>query len=203
MLLDLNFLIKKYDLKIKGVIHIGAHYGEENETYINNSISNLIYFEPLRKNFEILKQNVGEKTIIHNIALGNEEKEIKMYVESKNKGQSSSILKPSIHLKQYPHIVFDEEEIVSMNKLDNISFDREYFNMINIDVQGYELEVFKGGVNTLETVDYIMTEVNRAEVYENCPLIEELDDFLNKFNFTRVETTWDGVTWGDALYIKK
>jgi hypothetical protein len=90
-----------------------------------------------------------------------------------------------------------------MNKLDNISFDREYFNMINIDVQGYELEVFKGGVNTLETVDYIMTEVNRAEVYENCPLIEELDDFLNKFNFTRVETTWDGVTWGDALYIKK
>jgi FkbM family methyltransferase len=108
MLLDLNFLIKKYDLKIKGVIHIGAHYGEENETYINNSISNLIYFEPLRKNFEILKQNVGEKTIIHNIALGNEEKEIKMYVESKNKGQSSSILKPSIHLKQYPHIVFDE-----------------------------------------------------------------------------------------------
>ena len=48
-----------------------------------------------------------------------------------------------------------------------------------------------------------MTEVNREEVYKNCPRVEELDHYLSQFNFERVETTWDGVTWGVAFYIKK
>jgi hypothetical protein len=47
-----------------------------------------------------------------------------------------------------------------------------------------------------------MTEVNRAEVYKNCPMINEIDEFLNNYGFQRVETTWDGGTWGDAFYIK-
>jgi len=89
------------------------------------------------------------------------------------------------------------------NTLDSF-FDKETnYNFINIDVQGYELEVFKGGKKTLESIDYIMTEVNRDEVYKNCPRIEELDTYLSTYGFERVETTWDGGTWGDAFYIKK
>jgi hypothetical protein len=76
-------------------------------------------------------------------------------------------------------------------------------NFINIDVQGYELEVFKGSENLLNSIDYIITEVNRDEVYENCVRIESLDEFLSKYGFIRVETDWAGHTWGDALYIKK
>ena len=45
-------------------------------------------------------------------------------------------------------------------------------------------------------------KVNRDIVYYGCPMVDELDDYLNKYNFKRVETTWDGDTWGDALYIK-
>ena len=37
---------------------------------------------------------------------------------------------------------------------------------INMDVQGYELEVLKGATKTLEQVDYVYCEVNRDEVYE-------------------------------------
>ena len=51
-------------------------------------------------------------------------------------------------------------------------------NFINIDVQGYELEVFKGGTKTLEKVDYIYCEVNRGEVYEGNAMVEDLDEFL-------------------------
>jgi hypothetical protein len=74
--------------------------------------------------------------------------------------------------------------------------------LINIDVQGYELEVFKGGKDFLNEVDYIITEVNRDEVYKGCAKIDELDSFLAPYGFNRVETTWDGGTWGDAFYIK-
>jgi hypothetical protein len=32
---------------------------------------------------------------------------------------------------------------------------------------------------------------------------DELDDFLNNYGLRRVETSWDGITWGDAFYAKK
>jgi hypothetical protein len=61
----------------------------------------------------------------------------------------------------------------------------------------------KGGIKTLATIDYILTEVNRDELYENCTRIEQLDSFLETLNFQRVETHWEGGTWGDAFYLKK
>ena len=86
--------------------------------------------------------------------------------------------------------------------------DLDMFNFINIDVQGYELEVFKGAMETLTEIDYVYTEVNTAEIYEDCTKIEQLDEFLgNLYNFERVETRFVGGkgagTWGDALYVKK
>jgi len=109
---------------------------------------------------------------------------------------------------QYPEIKFNPlPEEVTMTKLDSFfgNSGREVgdFNFINIDVQGYELEAFKGATETLKNIDYIYTEVNRDELYEDCVQIEELDVFLLKYGFGRVKTSWDGQTWGDALYIKK
>ena len=54
---------------------------------------------------------------------GNDNKLIEMYVEDANMGQSSSILKPEIHLKQYPHIIFNKKELVEMKRLDDIDID--------------------------------------------------------------------------------
>lgn len=203
MLLDLEKLKEKYNLKIKGVLHIGAHFGQENVTYEKMGISNVMFFEPLPHTFEMLKNNVGNKAKLVNTALGNTEGEIEMNVEYMNQGQSSSILEPLIHLKQYPHIRFEHKEMVKITKLDNFIEDHDKYNFINIDVQGYELEVFKGGKEYLNHIDYIMTEINRDEVYKGCPRVEELDEHLGKYGFERVETTWDGGTWGDAFYIKK
>lgn len=203
MILNFNFLKDKHNLNIKGVIHIGGHYGEEYELYKELNVP-ILFFEPLSNNFNILKaktQNDND-VISYQCALGNENKMISMYVETANQGQSSSILKPKKHLDQYPHITFDFTEEVNMFRLDDIDLDLLKYNFISIDVQGYELEVFKGAFNTLKNIDYIISEVNRDEVYEKCPHIDELDSYLNQFNFRRVETEWVGDIWGDALYIK-
>lgn len=202
MLLDLEMLVKKYNMDIKGVIHIGAHFGEENNVYNNLKLKNRIFFEPLEKNYNKLLENVGENYIKYKIALGNENKSIEMFVEEANMGQSSSILKPVLHLTQYPHIQFNRVETVEMKRLDDIEINKENFNFINIDVQGYELEVFKGSVETLKNIDYIMSEINRDEVYENCAKIDELINFLNPYGFELVEQDWAGQTWGDGLFIK-
>lgn len=201
MLLNFDSLYIKYNLKIKGVLHIGAHFGQENLAYKKYQIKNKIFFEPLPHTFAKLKENVKDGVLI-NKALGNETGSKLMYLELDNQSQSSSILKPKLHLSQYPWIKFNSMVKIEMVRLDDVEFDREDFNFINIDVQGYELEVFKGGINTLNHIDYIMTEVNRDEVYEKCARVEELDEFLGGFGFKRVEVTWEGRTWGDAFYIK-
>lgn len=211
MLFNFKNLIQKYQAKINGVIQIGAHYGDEIDCFINNGITNIICFEPVPSTFEILKQNALNKAKVINLALGNENKKIEMNIETANNGQSSSILQPALHLIQYPHITFNSKIEVEMVKLDdfvqnynknNNQINNKSYNFLCLDVQGYELEVFKGAKNTLNDIDYILCEVNRDIVYHGCPMVEELDYYLSKYNFKRVETTWDGNIWGDAFYIK-
>ncbi len=211
MLLDFDKLIKKYNLKITGILHIGGHYGQEFKIYEKNGIKDIIFFEPVPSTFDILKKNLEGKAILVNVALGNENKKVEMNIETFNLGQSNSILSPELHLIQYPDIRFNDKIEVEMIRLDDFisnlysdifSVNSLKYNFINIDVQGYELEVFKGGKKTLENIHYIMTEVNRDEVYVNCAKIGDLDKYLGKYDFRRVETTWDGHTWGDAFYVK-
>ena len=197
MILDLEKIQTQYELKIKGVIHIGAHYGQEFSFYEKLGIKNMIWYEPITECYEITKQNV--KGIVVNTALGNLNGKATMYLAS-NRGVSSSLLRPLVHRKQYPKIKFMQTITVDVARLDDILKDREKYNFINIDVQGYELEVFKGAVKTLKGIDYIMAEVNRDELYENCVQVDELDNFLK--DFRRVETNWIGKTWGDAFYIR-
>ena len=44
MLLNLTSLVNKYNLKIGGVLHIGAHFGEENGVYNDLGIQKKNFF---------------------------------------------------------------------------------------------------------------------------------------------------------------
>ena len=208
MLLDFHKLIKDYSMNITGVIHIGAHHGQEIEEYVKvDSIRHVLAFEAHPDTFKILEENVKpfedkfENFFIVNKGLGPFKCKMDIYEETANTGQSNSVLQPKGHCAQYPHIVFTGTKEISMDPLDRYE-PTEEFNFINIDVQGFELEVFRGAKQTLGNIQYIMTEVNRAELYENCAMVEELDEYLAKWKFKRVETEWVGETWGDALYVK-
>jgi FkbM family methyltransferase len=148
----------------------------------------------------MLKTNVIDGILV-NAAVGNDNKKITIHIDKANDGQSSSILKSALHSVQFPWITFDEDVEVDMIKLDDFPKENLY-NFLHIDVQGYELEVLKGSKETLKNIDYIFTEVNRDEVYENCAKIDEMDSFLSQYGFKRVESDWRGGTWGDAFYIK-
>ena len=205
MLISFTNLFDKYKMNIKGIVHIGAHYGEEIQEYVDNGIQKITVFEPLSKNFDVLAdrmKNVNADIQGHQVALGSKKGTAKMFVSSGD-GQSSSILKPKQHLELHPDVSFNGTEEVEVCLLDE--YDVGDSNFINIDVQGYELEVFRGGKKTLEKIDYIYCEVNRDEVYEGNAMVEDMDEFLDAYGFERVETKWPETyyTWGDALYIKK
>jgi FkbM family methyltransferase len=204
MLLNFDNLYKKYNMNVTGVIHIGAHRGDEYNIYIKYpSISSIIFFEPDPDNFNILKEKVGHdpKVICINKGLGPFSCKMKLNRETANSGQSNSVLEPHLHKRQYPGIIFNNSVEVNIEPLDKFE-PSPILNMINIDVQGFELEVFRGSKKTLNNIKYIIAEVNKAELYKNCCLVNEVDEFLGKYNFKRVEETWDGITWGDAFYVK-
>jgi FkbM family methyltransferase len=200
MLIDLKYLIEKYSLNINGVIHAGAHYGQEVEIYKSCGINYFILFEPSKKAFEVLEERLKdeERKVLVNCALGARHTTAMLNVEKRNQGQSNSILGPKKHLEYYPDITFSETEIIDMLPLDH--FKISWFNFLVMDVQGYELEVLKGAINTLEYIDYIYTEVNTEELYEGCALMWQMDNYLK--NFKRVETKLTRHGWGDALYIR-
>ncbi len=205
MIIEIGDIIKKYNMNVSGVIHIGAHYGEEIPNYAKVGIQNIVLFEPLKENFEVLKKNISPYSDLnirkYQVALGNQNTTITMNLSSNNL-ESSSILKPKQHLNLYPDITFDRTEEVELQKLDD--YNCMNYNFINMDVQGYELEVLKGAENTLRHVDYLYCEVNRDEIYEGNVYIEDIDQYLLNYNMKRVETSWwYDSDWGDALYIRE
>jgi FkbM family methyltransferase len=201
MLLNLDQILKE-NLKINGVIHIGGHIGHEHWIYVNNRIPNILYYEPNPNVFETLKHNAPTAKCV-NKALGNVSGKIEMYVETSNGGMSNSILKPKHHLEKYPHIQFPEKIVVDIEKLDNEVFDKSLYNFLNIDTQGYELEVLKGATNTLKNIIGIIIEVNFVEMYENNGMFYEIRDFLAEHNFVQEKIALiEDQTWGEA-YFKK
>ena len=60
----------------------------------------------------------------------------------------------------------------------------EDIDLLNIDTQGYEMEVLKGSRKLLsQGIKYIILEVNKKELYEGCPLVKDIDNFLKKYDF--------------------
>lgn len=203
MLIDFKKAVAKHRMQITGVIHVGAHYGQEYPDYKAVGAERVLFIEPCTEAFNVLQAMFDESkdVTLFQSACGAEFSVGTMNVEQANRGMSNSLLQPVKHLEQYPSIQFTQTEEVEIRRLDEIMQHTGFQgNLLVMDVQGYELEVLKGAPETLQHIDYIYTEVNRDEVYEGCAKVWELDAFLK--DFTRVETDWSGRTWGDALYIK-
>jgi FkbM family methyltransferase len=201
MILNLHELKNKHNMEITGVIHIGAHFGEEHDTYKSLGICDIVYFEPVKKTFDVLNERVKDAKT-YNFALGNENKMIEMYIEESDDYGCSSILQPS---SNYDTVRFSPNELVEMKRLDDFNF--KGYNFLNIDVQGYEYEVLKGSLKTLNDVEYIICEVNRETPqkrldYIGSVTIEKIIELLTPYGFILVEQDWAGISWGDGLFIK-
>lgn len=205
MLLNLSVLIAKYKMNIRGVVQVGAHKGQEHDEYVAHGVKNIVYIEPGSDAYTVLKEKFGTTpgVTLFNCACGDVEGISDAYVEHTNQGMSSSLLPPDLHLTQHKEVIFDDRAPWKIRRLDNLDIDRILYNLLNMDVQGFEAHVLRGAVNVLEHIDYIYTEVNRASMYKGCALVEDLDRMLGYFQ--RVETGWASEThgWGDALYIRK
>lgn len=204
MLLDFPSLIKKYNIKASGCIHVGAHHAQEHPHYVAAGIKRFVYIEPCAAAFNVLRNKFASHHHIQlfNYACGDVECEQVMYTGSQNEGQSNSLLKMDKHLKIHPGITLPTTELVTVKRLDSLGLAHKGFQLLVMDCQGFEGRVLNGATETLKQINYVYTEVNKDSVYHGCTLIDELDTLLSEFD--RVETgQWVGNAWSDALYIRK
>lgn len=213
MYIDLKYIIKKFNLEINGIVHVGGCKGEELFSYMKNNIKNVILIEA---NPELIRTLKIKKFIFHYIFKMNLsvesfaayfEDNLELDLNITNNLQSSSILKLSKHSELYPDIKVDKKIKVKTNTINKL-FDKKYeiknYNFLNLDIQGAELDALKGADEILDKIDAIYTEINFDELYQGCAQAEQIDNYLKEFKFQRILTeTPDHPSWGDALYLKE
>jgi hypothetical protein len=52
-----------------------------------------------------------------------------------------------------------------------------------MDVQGFEMKVLQGTINSLIYIDYILFETSFVELYQSETLFDDMDKFLNIHGF--------------------
>lgn len=204
MLIPLESLISKYDLKVTGVLHVGGHHGEEAQAYNKVGFGPVYWVEAELKSFQVLQRNIrryGNQFAI-NAVVTDEEKEVTFH--HANNGQSSSLLEFGTHSKEHPDVVFTGSTTYDATTIHNL-FEEGLIgecNFMNLDIQGAELLALQGAGDYLDSVDYIYSEVNQKELYKGCVQLPELDRWLRDRGFTRREIQMTVHGWGDAFYVR-
>jgi FkbM family methyltransferase len=206
MLIDISQL--KFTKDVYGIIHIGAHDCEERYKYLfkfNNITDNdIIWIDALKNKVDAIKSQHPEIRIF-NECISNTDNETVIFNVTNNL-QSSSFLKLKEHLHEHPDI-YEVEKIEMKTKTlttfyNENNFEYSQYNFMALDIQGAELLALKGAGDILNSIDYIYIEVNTKELYENCGLLEDVEDYLGKFNFRRQTIYMTEHGWGDAFYVK-
>jgi len=96
----------------------------------------------------------------------------------------------TFHVMESGSSVFEEHSGVDrqpitlrQRTLDSITRNLNSVDFIKIDVQGYELEVLKGGQQTLAKAQAILIELSLIEINQGAPLLAEALTFMNGAGF--------------------
>lgn len=202
--MNIETLFQVFDTNPTGIIQAGSHHAEEYFVYLRYLRKNMLFFEPQPEAYAISKK-LAKCADVVNLALGAYSGTVNLYIPSKHNA-SASVLPPKLHLRQYPEYVFDEVLPVQQVRLDDYIQEHKLagrYDTLILDVQGYELEVLQGAVETLKDISYIFTEVNREELFFGCVLVGELEEFLFSFGYELLDVEWFGGSWGNAIYGRK
>ena len=128
----------RYCKKFRIALDIGAHVGLWSKE-LTNKFQIVHSFEPCKEFVELLTKNAPKATV-HEIALGKEQGAVALEIPPDNTGMAK--------------VARGVAGSIQMLPLDHYHFDNVDF--IKIDVEGYELDVIKGGIETLRKNDPVI-----------------------------------------------
>tara|TARA_E500000331_G_scaffold199309_1_gene191436 strand:- start:2272 stop:2943 length:672 start_codon:yes stop_codon:yes gene_type:complete len=182
-----NFLKKS-----KGIIHIGAHTGQERFIY-NYCGLNVCWIEPIEEYYIKLKsniENISKQSCYKELICKTNKDDIKFNISS-NEGKSSSIFNLKDHKKMWPEVSMDEviklDGISLPTFIDRYKIDIDIYDCLLLDTQGAELEILEGAINTIQKFNYIQVEAADFEAYNSCPGVDDICSFMQENNFNLLE----------------
>lgn len=177
------------DSNPKLCIDIGANTGNFSKHLINNTSSNVIAFEPLKKAFRDLKKiekNYPKRFYAFNYGLSNINKKAYIFF-SDNKSEKATF---NIN---FDKVTFFSKKKIQKNIANLITLDSFYLknkslfknglDYIKIDSEGYEYPILLGAKNVLNIFKprFIQIEINQYNIYNN----------FNIFQFSKMLLNYD------------
>jgi FkbM family methyltransferase len=199
----------------RGVLQVGASYGQEMREFLSNGIRAGVFVEPLPQPHAHLVQvcsQIPHYLPVQALCAESVGQQHRFHVAS-NGGMSSSLLKPANHLRVNAHVSFPETVELSSTTVTELlaGLRREgqaavvdSLDLLYMDTQGAEFKVLLGAVPVLQQFKYLYFEVMRNAMYEGqtpflayAHLLEALGFTLNNVYFCHPEQT------GNALFVRK
>jgi len=206
-LIDIEAQFSRNRLAPRGVIHVGAHHGEELPLYKRMGFRPILFVEANPDLADALRRKTAgdPDVIVVNCAVSDTDGQATLRITSND--LSSSILPLKLHRQIYPSIDETRQVTVPARRivtlLAELNLSPNSFNFLHLDIQGAEFMALKGAAETLPHIQAIVTEVNFEELYAGCGLFDDLDDFLTAQGFKpQVVTCPFHSSWGDAFYAR-
>jgi FkbM family methyltransferase len=196
---------ERFDLtEIKTVLDIGSLNGIESVKFSEKIPNCSIHtFEPNLESYKnILISTEGIENIkAHNIAASDFDGTSDFFITYENMG-GSSLLEPAILHKTGSNIEKTTADVVRLDRwcLDNNIKD---INILWIDAQGSELNIFKGMGNLLQDVKAIYVECSLIPYYKGASHKDDVIKYLIDYNFELVSETYHDSFEGDFMFLKK
>jgi FkbM family methyltransferase len=211
-------------MKITGIVHAGAHVGQEAEAYEACGIEQVLWIEANPEMMAMLNEHVypyGHVTVCACIGARDGEEVVFNYADSadgQNFGQSSSVLPFGTHAQLYPEIRYIGSQPMVTQTLATLVPQNWPWpgrpNFLNMDLQGYEMACLKGAEPILPWFEWIYTEFTEDVLYEGCARMPELSGWLAERGFRLAEKQFFGAQsrdskterwygWGDALFVRE
>lgn len=201
MLIKIDHHFRRLGLSAGAVVHVGAHEAEERHLYLDLNLTPRIWIEaqPNLATALSAKFKSPEDRVVQGAAWSERGMSFDFNISSNS--ESSSVLEFGTHSENYPDITYVQTVEVNSIVLEDVLSELESVTLLNLDIQGAELQALRGAGRELTKVKAVYTEVNFEEVYKDCALIGELDEYLQEFGFKRILTFHNQGGWGDALYL--
>lgn len=206
-LIDLEKVVKEKGLNVRGVIHVGAHYAEEQPVYDAIGSKKTIWVEANSELVKNLTEQFKERSDVNVFEAVVSDKKGEAVFQIHNDTHTSSILDMDFIAESHPELEVVKKVIVQTTSLDELAKENQInlsdYNFLTLDIQGVEYEALLGFTEGLKHIDYVYVEVETKNLYVGGMNYDKIKKFMEQNGFELVTEHIRHWFWGDCLFAKK